>query len=73
MWLKFSSDWRSVGEKWQQLVADLPCLPEQDEFIAKYNKVIGLSKDKMHLQPRLAVLAAGAAKTTTVATATTAI
>lgn len=42
-------------QEWQQLAADLPCLPEQDEFIAKYNKVIDLT-DKS-LQPRLAALA----------------
>lgn len=42
-------------QEWQQLVADLPCLPEQDEFIAKYNKVIDLTNKS--LQPRLAVLA----------------
>jgi len=43
-------------QEWQQLAADLPCLPEQAEFIAKYNKVIDLTEKS--LQPRLAVLAA---------------
>lgn len=42
-------------QEWQQLQADLPCLPEQAEFSAKYAKVIELTNKS--LQPRLESLA----------------
>lgn len=42
-------------QEWQQLVADLPCLPEQADFVAKYEKVIDLTNKS--LQPRLEAFA----------------
>jgi hypothetical protein len=38
-------------QEWQQLLPDLPCLSDQDEFVAKYEKVIELTNKS--LQPRL--------------------